>query len=113
MSPDTESRRRVSVSIVTRLPLLLIPLVISGFFLVYTLVGLVLEGDSLSLWIDESWSVAWPVAAGQIGVCACIIAFARYKKLPFSHVLSWSGLVHIALVLALAAIVYKLTFFPA
>ena len=95
------------------LPLLLIPLVISGFFLVYTLFALLLEDDLLALWRNESWGVAWPTAAIQIGFCACIIAFTRYKRLPWSHLLSWSSLVHVALVLALATIVYNLTFTPA
>ena len=95
---------------VVMLPLLLIPLVISGFFLVYTLFALLLDGNLLALWRNESWGVAWPTVAVQIGFCATTIAFTRYKKLPWSHLLSWSGPAHIVLVLVLATIVYTLTF---
>lgn len=111
MLPDTEPHRTLSVSAVATLPLLLIPIVISGFFLVFTLVGLILEGDSLALWQNESWNVAWPVAAAQIGLSVCIFAFARYRNLPPSHLLSWSGFVHAGLALVLVVIVYVLTFF--
>jgi hypothetical protein len=110
MSPDPNTHRSVSLSVVVMLPLLLIPLVISGFFLVYTLFALLLEGDLLALWRNESWSVAWPTAAIQIGFCACTIAFTRWLQLPWNHLLNWSSLIHVALVLALATIVYNLTF---
>lgn len=104
-----EARSGVSVSMVALLPLLLIPLVISGFFLVYALVGLVLEGDSLIRWRNEAWSVSWPTASIQLGVCVCIIAYARYKKLPWGHLLNWSSIAHGVLMLSLAMVVYTLT----
>lgn len=110
MLPATDTRKTVSVSLVAWLPLLLIPLVISGFFLVYVLVGLVLEGDSLARWLNEAWSVAWPTVSIQLGTCAGIVLYAWYKGLSWGHLLNWSSIVHSVLALVLGMIVYVRSF---
>ena len=95
---------------VVMLPLILIPFVISGFLLVYALVGVVLEGDSLARWMNEAWSVTLPTTLIQTACCLCIVIFARNKPLPWTHMLNWSSIGHIGLVWMLAGLVYALSF---
>ena len=89
---------------VALLPLLLVPLVISGFFLVYSLLGWVLEGPSLLRWLDEVWVVSWPTALVQITFCLAVTAWARGRRFAWSHPLCWNGLVNTGLVITLVAL---------
>ena len=91
---------------VALLPLVLIPLVISGFLLVYTLVGGVLEGDGLQRWVSEARGVALPTVLVQIACCLGIVGYARYRGLPWRHLLNWMSLVNIALALILIVLVF-------
>ena len=91
---------------VALLPLLLIPVVVTGFFLVYALVGWVLEGEALSRWQAEAMQVALLTALAQVFACFCIFVFSRIKRLSWRHLLTWSGPVHILFAIALAFAVY-------
>ncbi|MEM7208071.1 MAG: hypothetical protein AAF434_09625 [Pseudomonadota bacterium] len=96
------------VSTVVLLPLLLIPAVISGFFLVYALVGLVLDGEALDRWVDEAWTVTVPTVLGQTLLCISVFFFARIKKVSWTHALSWTPVLHFVIVSLLASLVMRL-----
>ena len=93
-------------STVALLPLVLIPIVISGFLLVYALVGGVLEGDSLQRWLDEAWSVALPTGLVQALCCLCIVAYVRHRGMPWNHMYIWLSALNTALAAVLVALVY-------
>ena len=94
---------------VALLPLLLIPVVVTGFFLVYALVGWVIDGDALLRWQSEAMQVALLTALGQVFICVCVFVFSRIKRLSWRHLLTWSGPVHIVLAIGLAVAVYSRT----
>ncbi|MEM7293770.1 MAG: hypothetical protein AAF420_10320 [Pseudomonadota bacterium] len=104
---DTSTEKFSAVSTIVTLPLLLIPVVVTGFFFIYSLVGWVIEGDALARWQAEAMQVALLTAMGQVFVCLCIFAFARLRGLPWAHLLSWSGPVHIVIAVLLAILVYQ------
>jgi len=108
MMSRSENTELPFVSTVMLLPLLLIPTVISGFFLVYALVGLILDGEALSRWADEAWTVTVPTVLGQTLLCFGVFVFARIKKVSWSHALSWSPMLHCVIVSGLASLVLKL-----
>ena len=93
---------------VVLLPLLLIPLVITGFFAVYALVGIILEGDSFARWHSEAWSVALPTAMVQVFLAAFTTFLGRYFGLAWQHVLVWSGPANAFIVVLLAVLVFRL-----
>ena len=91
---------------VALLPLLLIPVVVTGFFLVYALVGWVLEGEAVGRWQAEAMQVALLTALAQTFACVGIFLFSRVKRLSWRHLLTWSGPFHIVMAIGLAVAVY-------
>ena len=91
---------------VTQFVLLIVPVVMSGFFLVYSLTGLILEGKDRLNWSLEALDVALWVGGGITLYSLAVILFAVFKKLGRLHILWISGALHLLLALILTAVVY-------
>lgn len=78
----------------------------TGFYLVYSLTGLILEGKSKLNWSLEATEVANWVGGGIAVYSLCVMAFALFKKLGRYHLLMVSAFGHLFLALILTAIVY-------
>jgi len=77
--------------------LLMVPIVINCFFMVYALVGWVLEGRDKFKWSLEAEKVAFWVALVVLVWCTLQIAYANWKKLPRGHLLRISSYGHAAI----------------
>lgn len=86
--------------------LLIVPVVMSGFFLVYSLTGLILEGKAKLNWSLEALEVSYWVGGGIAAYSLCVIGFAFLRRLGKFHLLTVSSLIHLILALILTAVVY-------
>ena len=84
---------------------LLAPTVLTGFYLVYALVGLVIDGKSKLKWSDEALEVGLLVTAMIAGMNALVMLYAWFHKLPFRHVLWLSPFIHIAIAVLLTVMI--------
>ena len=84
---------------------LLAPVVLTGFYLVYGLVGLVIEGQSKIKWSDEALIVGLRVMLLIVFMNALVMAYAFVKRVPKSHLLWISPITHIAIGAALTVII--------
>lgn len=103
MSDSNTSRR---VHPVTQFVLLIVPVVMSGFYLVYSLTGLILEGKAKLNWSLEALEVSAWVGGGIAIYSLCVMAYAFFKRLGKFHLLTVSAVTHLFLALILTAIVY-------
>lgn len=86
--------------------LLIVPVVMSGFFLVYSLTGLILEGKDRLNWSLEALDVAFWVGGGIALYSLAVILFSVFKRLGRLHILPISAVMHLILALILTAVVY-------
>ncbi len=77
--------------------MLMVPMVINCFFMVYSLVGWILEGRDKFNWELEAVTVAFRVAAVVLGWCALQLLYAQWKRLPSRHILRISSYGHIVI----------------
>lgn len=84
---------------------LLAPTVLTGFYLVYGLVGLVLDEKNKLKWSDEAVEVGLMVTAIVVGMNVLVMAYAYYHRLPLRHLLWISPIAHIAICIVLTLIV--------
>ena len=84
---------------------LLAPVVLTGFYLVYALVGLVIEGQSKLKWSDEALVVGLRVLLLIAMMNALVMMYAWVKKVSKSHLLWISPLVHISIGILLTVII--------
>lgn len=91
---------------VMQFALLLIPIVMNGFFMVYSLTGWILEGRDKLNWSLEADGVALWVAISVSAYSVLIITVARWRGGAWTHPLCLSSIGHILLVFILAASVY-------
>ena len=103
MNSPSEPKR---VSPVWQFISLLAPTVLTGFYLVYGLVGLVLDEKNKLKWSDEALEVGMMVTGIVIGMNALVMAYAYYHRLSISHLLWISPIAHIAICVGLTLIVY-------
>jgi len=87
--------------------LLMIPIVINCFFMVYALVGWILEGRDKFNWSLEAVEVALWVGAVVFVWCFLQLLYARWRKLPAGHILRVSSYGHmlIAVLMTLSVII--------
>lgn len=85
---------------------LLAPTVMTGFYLVYALVGLVLDEKNKLKWSDEAFEVGLMVTAIVIGMNALVMAYAWFHHLSPRHLLWISPLSHIGICVLLTIIVF-------
>lgn len=100
---DSAVGRRVSP--VWQFVCLLAPTVMTGFFLVYALVGLVLAGDSKLRWCDEALDVGLMVLAIIVALNLPVMMYAQWHRLSLRHVLWLSPLAHIGIAVALTLLI--------
>jgi hypothetical protein len=92
-----------------QLLLLLAPIALNGFFLVYALVGLVLEpGKDLDFWTAEALDVALWVTTVMLGYSALLHLIARWRGLRGWCLLNIAALAHALIALLLTAMVAAL-----
>lgn len=77
--------------------LLMVPIVINCFFIVYALVGWILEGRDKFNWSLEAVELASWTALVVATWCALQLLYARWKKLPPGHILRISSYGHIVI----------------
>ena len=94
------------ISPVAQFAMLLAPVVMSCFFLVYSLTGLIVEGREKLIWALEAPDVAMWTGAGIIAYSLVVLAFARWKGAVRYHVLNVSSWAHIILSVLLAASIF-------
>lgn len=94
------------ISPVTQFVLLLSPVVMSCFFLVYSLTGWIVEGRDKLNWALEATGVAMWVGAGIVIYCLIVLGYARWKGAERYHVLNVSSWGHIVLAVLLTVSVF-------
>ncbi len=94
-----------SVSPVWQFVCLLAPVVMTGFYLVYALVGLVIEGSDKIKWSDEALQVGKLSTLIIVTLNLLVMAYAFFNRLKLTHLLWISPIVHIAIALALTLMI--------
>jgi len=94
------------ISPVAQFALLLTPVVMSCFFLVYSLTGWIVEGRDKLLWSIEAPDVAMYTGAGIVAYCIVVLLYARWKGATRYHVLNVSSIGHILLAVLLSISVF-------
>lgn len=89
------------ISPVTQFVLLLSPVVMSCFFLVYSLTGWIIAGRDRLNWALEAPGVALWVGAGIVLYCLLVMIYARWKGAEQLHVLYVSSWGHMLLAILL------------
>lgn len=85
------------VSPVLLFTMLMVPIVINCFFIVYALVGWILEGRDKFNWSLEAIELALWTAIVVAVWCALQLLYARWKKLPRGHILRISSYGHVVI----------------
>ena len=107
--PDSQSSARPAVGPVMQFSLLIVPVVMSAFFLVYALTGWVLEGRDRINWSIEAESVALWVGAGIIGFCALVACWVLWSGGTRWHPLIVSSIGHAVLAVLLVSSIFVTT----
>jgi putative copper export protein len=82
------------------------PVVMNGFFLVYSLTGWAVEGRDKLNWALEAESVATWVGMGILIYSLAVMAYARWRGAARWHILNISSWGHIAVAALLVASVF-------
>lgn len=96
MTNDAPISSRPKVSPVLQFVLLLTPVVMTCFYLVYALTGWVIEGRHKLNWSIEAEGVAFWVGSGIVFYSLLVLLLARYKGVGRRHILVYSSIMHIA-----------------
>ena len=102
---DTSNETPV-VGPVVQFALLIVPIVMNGFFMVYSLTGWILDGRDKFNWALEAETVALWVCAGMLFYCALVVAFTRLSGGHSRHPLMISSVAHALTVLVLTLSVF-------
>jgi len=84
---------------------LLAPVVMTGFYTIYAIVGLFIDGGDKRKWSDEALEVGLMVLAIIVGMNVLVMLYAYFHRLKLSHLLWVSPFVHIGLTLVLTALI--------
>ncbi len=85
--------------------LIIIPIVFTSFYLVYSVVGLFLDGRDKVQWAVEAWDVSSMTATIIIIYSFLVLLLVRVKDPSFSHKLAISSYIHIILALGFTVLV--------
>jgi len=94
------------VSPVTQFALLLSPIVITCFYLVYALTGWILDGRDKLNWAIEAPEVGLWVCAGTIAFSLLVMAYTWFKGAKRTHPLNISSIAHIVIAVLLTASIF-------
>lgn len=92
-----QAEPKAPISPVLQFVLLIVPIVMSGFYLVFTLAGIGLEDQDQLKWQLEARSVGFMVGGGICLYSLLVLALARFKKLKAGHLLNISAWGHLLL----------------
>ena len=93
--------QKSQVSPVVQFICLLAPIVLTGFYLVYALVGFIIEGQSKLRWCDEALEVGVFVTMITVGLNAMVMGYAWFSRVRLKHVLWISPAFHIGVAIIL------------
>ena len=102
---NTETRPTRTVSPVWQFVSLLAPTVMTGFYLVYALVGLVIEGQDKIKWSDEALRVSLLVTTIIVAINVLVMLYALYHRLRLTHLLWLSPIAHICIAILLTLMI--------
>ena len=106
MTNDAPTSSRPPVSPVLQFVLLLSPVVMTCFYLVYALTGWVIEGRDKLNWSIEAGGVAFWVGSGIVLYSLLVLLLAYYKGAGSKHILVYSSVLHIVLALLLTLSIF-------
>lgn len=106
---DRVGAGRGPIGPVLQFALLIVPMVMSGFFLVYALTGWVLEGRDRLNWSLEAESVAVLVGLSILAYSAVVVLWVRWKGGATWHPLVVSSIGHAVLTVILVASIFVTT----
>lgn len=95
-----------AVGPVLEFALLIVPVVMNGFFVVYALTGWILEGRDKLNWSLEAESVSVYVGASVVIWSLVVSAYTRLRGGSRTHPLILSGWVHIVIAVLLVTSVF-------
>jgi len=93
------------VSPVWQFVCLLAPVVMTGFYLVYALVGLVIDGSDKLKWSDEALQVGILATMIIVSINVLVMAYALFHRLRYSHLLWLSPILHISIAIILTVLI--------
>ena len=94
------------ISPVTQFVLLLSPVVMTCFFLVYAIAGWVVDGREKATWSVEAGDVAVWTGAVIVAYSLLVLLYARWKGAARFHALNLSSWAHIAVAVVLTISVF-------
>jgi hypothetical protein len=86
--------------------LLIVPVVINGFYMVYSLTGWILSDRDKLTWALEAESVGLWVCGVMLSFCAMVFFFVRWRGGSWRHILSLSSIVHTLVVILLTVLIF-------
>jgi len=102
----TDRRAARPVGPVLQFMLLIVPVVMTTFFLVYAITGWVLEGRHHVNWAIEAPLVAWWVGPGIVAYSALVALLVRLRGGRSGHPLMISSALHAGSALVLMACIF-------
>lgn len=99
-------RLRRPISPLLQFALLLAPVVMSCFYIVYALVGLFIDGTSKMRWDEEAREVGLGVLALVLGYCTFSLLVVLLKRGGLYHPVTVSSFVHIIVAICLTALIF-------
>ncbi len=78
----------------------------TGFYLVYSMVGLILDGRDKANWALEAINVSLPVGGSIALFSVLVLLYAKWKGLTGLHLLKVSGWIHLVLSVVLTVAVF-------
>lgn len=103
MTQDAVQPRPVSP--VWQFVCLLAPVVMTGFYMVYALVGLVIEGADKLKWSEEALQVGLLATFIIFMINLLVMVYAYFHRLRISHLLWISPITHIGIAMVLTALI--------
>lgn len=94
-----------TVSPVWQFVCLLAPVVMTGFYMVYALVGLAIDGSDKLKWSEEALRVGVLVTGIILLINVLVMLYAFSRRLRFSHLLWVSPILHISIAIVLTVII--------
>ncbi len=99
-------RLRRPISPLLQFALLLAPVVMTCFYFVYAVLGLVIDGASKLRWDEEAREVGLGVLLLTLGYCSFCLLIVLLKRGGLHHPVTVSSLVHGIIAICLTALIF-------
>lgn len=106
MTSETRSSSRPHISPVPQFALLLSPVVMTCFYLVYAMTGWVIDGRDKFNWSIEAVRVASWVGSGIVLYSVLVLLYVYYKGVGRKHILVYSSVLHIVFAVLLTVSIF-------